>query len=116
MPVRILVVDDNPDIANSLGKLLTILGCICRVAYEGKTALEIAVVFHADMVISDLAMPEMSGFEFVERLRSMWTVPQPLAVAHSAHDDCDHRARAKIAGFDHFFVKPMAATSQEFLE
>src|SRR5436189_3033405 len=66
---RILVVDDNRDAANTLARLLSVLGHEARVAYGGSEALEIATEFPFDMAFIDIGMPDPNGYETVARLR-----------------------------------------------
>ena len=69
MPEKILIVDDEPDIVNLLDYHLTKEGYLTKTAQNGKEALDVAKDFQPDLVLLDLMMPEMDGFEFAEKLR-----------------------------------------------
>ena len=69
MPEKILIVDDEPDIVNLLDYHLTKEGYLTKTAQNGKEALDVAKDFQPDLVLLDLMMPEMDGFEFSEKLR-----------------------------------------------
>src|SRR5260370_21908981 len=70
-PRRILVVDDNADAADSLGMLLQVRGDEVRVAYDGLEALELAGKFNPEVVLLDIGMPKISGYDVARRLREM---------------------------------------------
>jgi CheY-like chemotaxis protein len=102
---RILVVDDNRDAAESLAVVLRHLGAHVHVAHDGATALA-AVDDHApSVVLLDIGMPGMDGYEVARRLRSVRAKP-PLLVALTGWGQDDDRRRAYEAGFDHHLVKP----------
>jgi CheY-like chemotaxis protein len=103
---KILVVDDNHDAADTLATLLGILACDTRVAYDGREAVELARSFHPDMVILDLEMPAMDGYEAARVLRES-EQDHPVLVALSAHADAADRAHAALVGFDAHLSKPI---------
>src|SRR5205085_1706595 len=76
---RVLVVDDNRDIANSVAALLRLLGHTVLPAYDGATALALAGNFNPDVAILDIVMPEMDGFEVARQLRKLPT-PKPIKI------------------------------------
>src|SRR5262245_11284742 len=100
---RVLVVDDNRDVADSLVLLLELWGCEARAAYGGQEAVDAAVSFRPDCVLSDVSMPGMDGYQVAERLRRDERLKGVLLVAISAYAD---EARAKAAGFDRLMTKP----------
>jgi CheY-like chemotaxis protein len=99
--LRLLVVDDNRDAADSLAMLLGLWGHQARVAYDGPAALRAAEAEPPDAVLLDLALPGRSGYHLAEDLR-----PAAL-IAVTGYADEGHREQARAAGFDHFFVKPV---------
>jgi two-component system, OmpR family, response regulator len=99
--LRLLVVDDNRDAADSLAMLLGLWGHRARVAYDGASALRAAGAEPPDAVLLDLGMPGLDGYDLATDLR-----PAAL-IAVTGYADRAHRDRADAAGFDHFFVKPV---------
>jgi PAS domain S-box-containing protein len=104
---KILIVDDNADGANSLGRLLELLGHEPMMAYDGHAALERAKAFSADVVLLDLGMPGLDGFEICRRLRASRSSRQPRIVAMTGWGRAEDRARTAAAGFDGHLVKPV---------
>ena len=107
VPRRILVVDDNVDAALTLDLLLRSLGHETRVAHEGGKALEIAREFRPEVVLLDIGMPGMDGYEVARRLRGMNHGQTFRIVAVTGWGQDADRARAKEAGFDVHLVKPV---------
>jgi two-component system CheB/CheR fusion protein len=103
---RVLVVDDNVDAADSLGMLLQVRGDDVRIAYDGAEALEAERAFHPDVVLLDIGMPKMSGYEVATRIRAA-RGGGVLIVAITGWGQEQDRARAREAGFDHHFTKPV---------
>jgi len=102
-PRRVLVVDDDDDIRLLLHELLSGAGYLVETAQDGRAALR---VFHekpTDVVVLDLSMPELDGFETLERLRDMSDVPVILLTARSSEID---KVRGFRAGADDYVVKP----------
>jgi PAS domain S-box-containing protein len=105
--LRILVTDDNVDAATTLASLLEIHGHDLRVAHDGPQGLRIAEQFHPDVVFLDIGMPGMTGYEVARRLRQMKELARSTIVAVSGWGTKDDLARAKEAGFDRHFTKPV---------
>jgi len=103
---RILVVDDNHDAADSLAMILRILGAEVRVAREGQEALEMLDSFDAQVILLDIGMPGMDGYEVARRIRARAKAAKPAIVALTGWGQEQDRARAREAGFDHHLVKP----------
>src|SRR5262249_11358868 len=99
--------DDNRDSCNSLAKLLQVFGHETRIATEGMQALTQVAAFGPEVVILDLGMPGMSGFDVATRLRAMKVKKQPLLVALTGLGTGDDRRQTREAGFDAHFVKPV---------
>jgi PAS domain S-box-containing protein len=113
---RILVVDDNENAAHVLGMLLKALGNDVQTATDGVTGIECAERFRPDIVLLDIGMPKMNGFETARHIRQQpWGQDMVLAALTGWGQEEDKR-RTREAGFDHHFVKPLdAAVLQKFL-
>src|SRR5260370_22921577 len=83
--LRILVVDDNRDSAESLGTLMKMAGHQVRVAYNGPTALEAARTFHPRLLLLDIEMPGMSGYEVARRIRTPTATKNVMIVAMTGY-------------------------------
>ena len=104
--LRVLVVDDNRDAADSLAALLRMEGCSVATAYDGPEALETAERLRPRLVLLDLGMPGMSGFDVCAALRSRYG-DDPFLVALTGWGQDDDRRRSAQAGFDAHLVKPI---------
>jgi signal transduction histidine kinase/CheY-like chemotaxis protein len=104
---RILVADDNHDSAESLGMLLELAGHEVRLAYDGQEALEAAASFLPDVMLLDIGLPKLDGFEVASRLRQDRRHDSMLLVAVTGYGTDSDRDRARAAGFDHHMVKPV---------
>jgi len=104
---KILVVDDNRDAAQSLAQVLKLLGHEAQVVYDGLTALEIVEMFEPNMILLDLGLPKLNGFETCHRIRCLNLREQPILVAVTGWGQDRDRRRCEEAGFDHYFVKPL---------
>jgi CheY-like chemotaxis protein len=114
---RVLIVDDNVDGANSLGSLLAFLGHDTAMEYDGQAAIDRAESFDADVVLLDLGMPGLDGFEICRRLRASDLPHRPRIVAMTGWGREEDRARTTAAGFDAHLVKPVdVATLARLLE
>src|SRR5262249_22319846 len=105
-PRRVLVVDDNRDAADSLGQLLKVLGADVRVARDGAEALEAYGDYDPAVVLLDIGMPGMDGYEGARRIRARSPGPRPTIVALTGWGQEKDRREAREAGFDHHLVKP----------
>src|SRR5258705_10886056 len=103
---RILVVDDNADAAESLGMLLEARGDEVRIAYDGIEALDIEVAFRPEVVLLDIGMPRLSGYDVAKRIRA-GRRGGVLLIAITGWGQEDDRDRAREAGFNHHFTKPV---------
>ena len=106
-PLRVLLVDDDPAVADTLALLLTTKGYDVRTAYDGQVAVWVAGEFRPDAVLLDLAMPSLHGYDVARRLRRQAGLRDALLVAVTGHSDPFSRPRAAGAGFDHYLVKPV---------
>jgi CheY-like chemotaxis protein/anti-sigma regulatory factor (Ser/Thr protein kinase) len=103
---RVLVVDDLAASAETLMTLLEMEGFEVRIASEGATALRIAEEFHPDVVLLDIGLPGMNGFEVANRLRSLPACCEALLIALTGYGEAESRSRSAQAGFDFHMVKP----------
>jgi signal transduction histidine kinase len=106
-PLRVLVVDDNADAADSLAWLLRHGDHEVRTAHDGRQAVEVAHEFRPQAVVLDLGLPEIDGYEVARRLRQHADTRGALLVALSGYGQQEHRRRSSEAGFDYHFVKPL---------
>ena len=104
---RVLVVDDNIDAAVTLGHLLRSLGHEVQVVHDGATALKAADELRPDVVLLDIGMPGMDGYEVARRLRTAHKDRRFRIVAITGWGQDADRQRAKEAGFDVHLVKPV---------
>ncbi|WP_354004405.1 hybrid sensor histidine kinase/response regulator [Ramlibacter pallidus] len=103
---RILVVDDLAASAETLLTLLEMEGFEVRMAHEGQDALRIAREFRPDVVLLDIGLPGMNGFEVAHGLRSQPESQEALLIALTGYGEAESRTRSAQAGFDFHMVKP----------
>ena len=103
---RVLIVDDNDAYVESLSLLVEMLGHEVRTAPDGRTALDVAAEFLPDVVLMDIGMPGMSGYETARRMRDESWGADVLVVALTGWSQEEHRRKTAEAGFDHHLVKP----------
>ena len=108
---RVLIVDDNMDSADSLALLLESLGHEIATEYDGQTGLERAQAFAPDIVLLDLGMPGVDGFEVCRRLRASDSGSTLRIIAMTGWGREQDRSRTVAAGFDAHLVKPVDLTS-----
>jgi CheY-like chemotaxis protein/two-component sensor histidine kinase len=106
-PLRVLVVDDNRDAVESLSVLLELEGHAVQSAPDGLQALELAPSFLPQVILLDIGLPGMDGYEVAQRLRDLPETRQALLVAVTGYGQPEDRARSRAAGFDHHLVKPI---------
>ena len=112
---RILVVDDNVDTAGGLGRLLTRRGYSVEVANDGASALEKTRTFIPAVVLLDIGLPGMDGYEVARRMRTQPGAAGTVILALSGYGQEEDRARSRAAGFDQHLVKPIDFTVLETL-
>jgi len=112
---RILVVDDNRDSAISLAMLLRIMGNETQTAHDGLEALDVAAVFRPDLVLLDIGMPKLNGYETATRIRQQpWGRSMVLVALTGWGQEAD-RQKSDEAGFDSHMVKPIEPAALEKL-
>jgi signal transduction histidine kinase len=103
----VLVVDDNVDAANTLAALLSLQGHDVRVAFDGEQAIEDAKQSRPDVVVLDIGLPGMNGYEVARTMREDPELSGIRLVALTGYGQADDVERARDAGFDRHFVKPL---------
>jgi PAS domain S-box-containing protein len=104
---QVLVVDDNHDSADSVTAIIRLLGYRCECVYTGDEALAVAAQRAPQMVLLDLAMPGLNGYQTLERLRATPGVHDLFAIAMTGYGSQDDRQRTAAAGFDAHLTKPL---------
>jgi CheY-like chemotaxis protein len=104
---RVLVADDNRDAAESLAMLLEMQGLDVRTAHDGQEALEIAESFRPDVVLLDIGMPRLDGYEVARRIRATPWGETMCLIALTGWGEGDDRRAALDAGFSEHLVKPV---------
>jgi CheY-like chemotaxis protein/two-component sensor histidine kinase len=105
--LRVLIVDDNRDSANSLVLLLRITGHNARAAYDGLEAVQLAESFQPHVVVLDIGMPRLNGYQAAERMREQSWSKGATFIAVTGWGQEGDKQRATDAGFDHHIVKPV---------
>jgi PAS domain S-box-containing protein len=105
--LRILVVDDSEDTADTMGTLLEMAGHAIQIAHSGPAALEAAATFQPDVVLLDIGLPGLDGYQVAERLRADPTMEGVTLIAASGYGQEEDRRRSMEAGIDRHLVKPV---------
>jgi two-component system CheB/CheR fusion protein len=100
-------VDDNVDAANTMAMLLRLSGHEVRTAHDGPSAIHAAQSYRPDIVLLDIGLPGMDGFEVARRLRALPDLKRLVLVALTGYGQEEDRRRSSAAGFDHHLVKPV---------
>jgi CheY-like chemotaxis protein len=108
MPERVLIVDDYPKAAEAVGWLLKQTGSEVRRASDGLEALEIAEQFIPDVMLVDINLPKLNGYEVAERIRQRAWGKRTIMIAFTGWIAQEERARAREAGFDAVLLKPFS--------
>jgi CheY-like chemotaxis protein len=112
-PLDILVVDDNPDAAEAAGMLLRLLGHRVEILHDGPATLARAPLTRPDVVLLDIGLPHMNGYDVARALRKHPSMRNTLLVACTGYGQDDDGRRAREAGFDRHLVKPVDRASLE---
>jgi PAS domain S-box-containing protein len=105
--LRVMVVDDNRDSADSATSIVRLLGYRVETAYDAPAALELARGLRPQAVLLDLSMPQMDGYEALQQLRALPGMESAFVVAMTGYGSEDDRRRTRAAGFDGHLVKPV---------
>lgn len=106
-PLRILVVDDNVDAADSLEQLLKRAGHAVRAMHGGLESVDAARNYKPDVMLLDIALPGLNGYQIAERLRSTPETKGIVLIATTGYGQDEDRQRAMQSGFDHHVTKPI---------
>ena len=104
---KVLVVDDEPDSLEVAGDLLEMVGVVVLTANNGVEGLEQARAYLPNFIISDLSMPEMSGWEMLKHLKEDGATQDIPVIALTAHAMQGDRERVLAAGFNNYLSKPL---------
>jgi CheY-like chemotaxis protein len=104
--IRVLVVDDLLASAETMKVLLESEGYVVQLALDGPSALAMAKTFMPSVVVLDIGLPGMSGFEVAEQMRQQDETREALLIALTGYGEAESRLRSSKAGFDHHVVKP----------
>ncbi len=105
--LKVLVVDDNVDTAESMTMLVEMLGHAVKTAYDGDIALKTAFAFHPDVVLLDIGLPGLNGYQVASRIREQPSMSGTILVAITGYGHESDRQLAMNVGFDHHLVKPV---------
>ena len=107
MRKRVLIIDDNKDAADSLAQLLQLDGHETQAAYSSKQALEHVQLFGPDIMLLDIGLPEMNGYEIAKALRSRPSLDHLRLIAVTGYGQAIDRQFALTAGFNDHLMKPL---------
>lgn len=105
---RILVVDDNENCAKVLMWTMEALGYTAKMAFDGESAIALAKSFHPDVVLLDIGLPGMNGYDVCRTMRKEPALKNTIYVAQTGWGQKEHREHSKEAGFDYHLVKPVS--------
>jgi CheY-like chemotaxis protein len=105
-PLRVAIADDCKDGADSLAELFKLWGHEAKVAYGGAEALQMIRAYGPDVVVLDIAMPKVTGWQVARHLRRLSRFERTLLIAITGYADKVHRLISLAAGFDYVFAKP----------
>ena len=106
-PTRVLIVEDNVDIASSFDLVLTEFGYSTKTAHTGEQGLEIAEQFQPEAVLVDIGLPGINGFEVAQRLRKSTSLPAPVIIAMSGYGLDTLSDKSAHLVFRHYLLKPV---------
>jgi CheY-like chemotaxis protein len=105
--LRVLVVDDWPDTVETMAALVRLWGHDVRIAHDGGEALDVAAAYHPHVVLLDVSLPGMDGYQVAQRLRRDPGREQPFMVSVTGHGQDSDVQRSLEAGFDRHLLKPV---------
>lgn len=106
---RILLIDDNEDSNESMSDLLKMFDYDVQTAIDGQTGLKVALEFQPHLVLSDIGLPEMDGYQLAPALRQQAADRKLVIAAVTGYGQASDRMRSQAAGFNHHLVKPLNA-------
>ena len=105
--LKVLVVDDNKDSAKTMGWTLEMLGHEYQLAFDGESALQIAQRYVPQLILLDIGLPGMTGYEVCAEMKASNSLRESLFVAQTGWGQTQDKEKAKAAGFDYHLVKPV---------
>lgn len=105
--LRVLIVDDNRDAADSLARIIKLWGHDAWASYDGPSGLAAAIFYRPDVVLVDVSLPGMDGFQLVRAIRTQPALRGSLLISVSAHDDADLVTRLYDCGINEHLPKPI---------
>jgi CheY-like chemotaxis protein len=105
--LRILIVDDNRDSARTLARVLELGGDEVLCTYDGPSTINLVATHEPDVVLLDIGLPGMDGYQVAEQLRARWSADQLTLIAVTGYGGEQDHYRVRRAGFDHHLVKPV---------
>jgi CheY-like chemotaxis protein len=115
MKLRILVVDDNKDSATTLAKILNLMGHETRIVHDGGRAVAAAEEYRPEVILLDIGLPVMSGYEVAKTIRSQSWSKGVIIIALSGWGQDEDRVRSEQAGMNMHLVKPIDPDNLENL-
>ena len=109
-PARVLIVDDNVDLARGMARILEIHGHHVQIAHDGPAGLDNAKAWRPEFVLLDIGLPGMDGYQIAALLRHDPNTKNAVIIAISGYGQEEDRDRSKQAGFDHHLVKPISSS------
>jgi CheY-like chemotaxis protein len=106
-PLRVLVVDDWPDTAESMAVLLRLWGHDVRIAHDGPAALAVAAVYRPDVVLLDVGLPGMDGYQVARQMRNDPRLREAFLVSLTGYGQDSDLGRSREAGCDRHLLKPV---------
>ena len=114
-PLRVLVVDDNTDMVESLAMLVKSQGHDVRTSRDGSTTLQAALDYGPEVILLDIGLPGLDGYQVAEQIRKQEVLRGVVLVALTGYGQEAHRQRSREAGFDHHLVKPVVFTKLQHI-
>lgn len=108
-----LVVDDNRDSADTMTALLRAWGHEVRTLYDGQSVISIVAEYQPEVVLLDIGLPKINGYELARRLRQSGSLRRIVLVAFTGYGQDEDRQRVREAGFDHHLLKPLEPETLE---
>ena len=105
--LKVLIADDNEDSAMTLAMILKIMGSEVCTAHDGMEAVEVATAFRPDVILLDIGMPRLNGYEACRRIREQPWGEKIVLVALTGWGQDEDKRRSQEAGFTHHMVKPI---------
>ena len=104
---RVLIVDDNVDVVSTLSQWLKIGGYDVQAAYNGSQAIQLTAEFQPEIILLDIGLPDLNGYDIALQLRKIPDIPKFLLVAVTGYGQGSDNQDFLDAGFDRHFAKPM---------